>query len=515
MSDKSPDSSVQGGVPQIDPNQALREKLAFYEEQFPGFFFRQRADWSFQHIDPRVRTGLDLEPVQCLRHGEHFFSRIHPKDRAPYWDGLLRFAEGEDTRSQRFRIVDKEGRVIRHVLEVRQPLRLQSGLLLGYNGVWFDMSAQAQLEAQVTFQAWQQSLGDVTRILLHDFRNAMTGLQTLLELYSGQLDADHSWKEGFRLMLDTTLRTQTTVERLSHLVRDEPKDDVIFSLHQFVENELGFWNSLWSRPVRIVGAKSLPNDFMLEADATTLRRFWLQYLLLHKPMEEEIDELHFDWKPVKEGEWIIGDAFPFGLRASSAGLHLSLSPSPSPFLEGEPVPGNSREWPDARWRQIQEFADTLKLQIAYSQETEDAQHGTLHIFWPSASVASPAIDESRTSPGTPVFLPTATVDSMDVIILGDWETESIRKTLREAGYNPITTLKPPMEPIHGLIVLNVSLTKSWKEWIKGDICPRRLIYVHPIDAEPPADLPDSFFTLPSRLPENQVLLELQLQELMR
>ncbi|MFP4542120.1 MAG: hypothetical protein ACLFR7_10870, partial [Opitutales bacterium] len=334
-------------IPGLDPNQVLREKLAFYEEQFPGYFFRQRADWSFQHIDPRVGPELGLDAERCIRRGEEFFARIHPKDRPRYLDGLLRFAEGRATRTLRYRLVDAEGRTTHHLLEVRQPLRLASGLLLGYSGVWFDMSLQADLEAQVTFQAWQRSIGRITRILLHDFRNAMTGLQTLLELYSRQLDPGHKWEEGFRLMLDTTQRTQATVERLSQLVRDEPQEDSVFSLRYFIEGERGFWKGLWSRPIEFPGATDLPEDFGLEADLTTLRRFWLQFLLLHKPMEDEVERITFTWRPVQDGQWVVAEAFPFGLRATSEGLHLTLDPCPSPWKDS---PGDSpagREWPDA------------------------------------------------------------------------------------------------------------------------------------------------------------------------
>ena len=514
MSDHTTDSSLPDGVPQIDPTQALREKLAFYEEQFPGFYFQQCTDWSFQHIDPRVHAGLGLDPEACLSQSENFFNRIHPKDRAPYRDSLLRFADGKDHCSQCFRIVNDAGEVLHHVLEVRQPLRHDNGQAHAYKGVWFDMSDQAELEAQVTYQEWQHSLGQVTRILLHDFRNAITGLQTLLELYAGQLAADHSWKEGFRLMLETTARTQTTVERLSQIVRDEPQDDLVFSLHQFIETEFPFWKSLWARPITIHGAEDLPKDFLLKGDTTTLRRFWLQYFLLHKPMEEGSDTLTFTWKQVKEGDWLVADALPFGLRADCNGLHLTLTPSPSPFVEENTATYHNREWPDARWRQIQAFADALKLHLAYAPDPDDEQQGTLHIFWPQA----PSTTDAPVSPsGTASPLPIEPLasDSLDVIILGDWESEYVTASLRQAGFNPIPSSALPSHPVHSMIALHTPLSDAWIDWTQGDTAPHRLIFVHPIDQEPPANLPEAFFTLPSKLPENRTLLGHQLQELMR
>lgn len=503
------------GIPAVDPTQSLREKLAFYEEQFPGFHFRQRADWSFQHIDPRVRTGLGLDPDQCQRHGESFFARIHPKDRARYWDGLLRFAEGKDTRTLRFRLVDEAGSTTHHVLEVRQPLRLQSGLLLGYSGVWFDVSAQAGLEAQVAFQSWQRSLGQLTRILLHDFRNAMTGLQTLLELYSRQTDENHPWSEGFRLMLSTTLRTQQTVERLSNIVRDEPQEDCYLSLRSFLVGEHAFWSSLWSRPVEFEGYDSLPEDFLIEIDATTLRRFWLQFLLLYNPMEDEINRIKFTWRPLPEGEWIVADAFPFGLRAAQDGLHLALSPCPSPFLNRPEATLAGREWPNSEWRQLQEFAEILKLQMAFTPDHNDHRNGSLHLFWPgsqqfsdnSSQTASAIIAENG---GTAIQR-----SALQVLLVGSWERQSVAGCLETAGFQATHTHSPPEFPVHGVVFLNQPPDQAWINWLRSEDAAAHLIYLHPAGSETPGYLPDNVFTLPSRLPDNRILLELQLQELMR
>lgn len=515
-SNQQSSSPAPTGIPAVDPTQALREKLAFYEEQFPGFHFRQRADWSFQHIDPRVRTGLDLDPEQCQRQGERFFSRIHPKDRARYWDGLLRFAEGEATRTLRFRLVDEAGETTHHVLEVRQPHRLKSGLLLGYSGIWFDVSLQAGLEAQVAFQSWQRSLGQLTRILLHDFRNAMTGLQTLLELYSRQTEADHPWSEGFGLMLSTTLRTQQTVERLSQLVRDEPQEPRVQGLRAFLNGEHDFWTSLWTAPVKLRDYDTLPEDFFIEVDVATLRRFWLQFLLLYRPMEDEIDEIRFRWRAVSEGQWIEPDAFPFGLRAPAAGMHLALAPCPSPFARIELEENPGREWPTAEWRQIQEFAEILGLQMAFSPHPGEVREGILHLFWPASERAGEIFDLESAFRGSPEAAPRReTPEPLQVLLVGDWEGEAVAECIRTAGFDGVSATVPPSAPVHGVVFLDQPPSAEWLAWLESDSAPSHLIFLHPAGSETPEGLPEKVFTLPSRLPENRILLELQLQELMR
>jgi hypothetical protein len=502
------------GLPAVDPAQVLREKLAFYEEQFPGFHFHQRGDWSFQHIDPRVRQGLGLDPEQCQRHGESFFSRIHPKDRARYWDGLLRFAEGGATRTLRFRLVDESGETTHHVLEVRQPRRLASGLLLGYTGIWFDISLQAGLEAQVAFQSWQRSLAQLTRILLHDFRNAMTGLQTLLELYSRQVEPAHPWAEGFRLMLSTTMRTQQTVERLSHLVRDEPREPRVVNLRHFLAGEQAFWASLWSGPVEFRGATALPEDFFLEVDLATLRRFWLQYLLLYRPMEVQLKEIAFTWKEVGEGAWLLSEAFPFGLRAPGDGLHLSLAPCPSPFAEIDPRrnPEQGREWPTVEWRQLHEFCELLGLQMAFAGAEAPGDDGVLHLFWPASRPPGGNDLQAATARPAPSVAPPA---KLQVLLVGDWERDSVGEILRTAGFEVQASRTPPTKPAHGVLCLDADLDAAWLDWLERPEASPHLIFLHPAASPPPENLPEKVFTLPSRLPENRVLLELQLQELMR
>lgn len=504
-------------LPPLDPTLVLREKLAFYENQFPGFFFIQRADWSFQHIDPRVRSGLGLDPERCQRHGEGFFARIHPKDRARYWEGLLRFGEEAATRTSRFRMIDDEGNVTHHVLEVRQPRWLESGLLLGHTGVWFDVTEQAGLEAQVTFQAWQRSLGHITRILLHDFRNAMTGLQTLLELYERQLSQDHAWSEGFRLMLSTTLRTQRTVERLSQIVRDEPGEDLVQSLRLFLTGEVSFWQSLWGRPIDLHGLDEVPQGFLVEGDTTTLRRFWLQLLLLYRPMENAIERIHFDWRPVADGEWIVAEAFPFGIRASASGYHLALQPCPSPWQAAPVEESLNREWPDAEWRQIQEFADSLHLQIAFEAAKNSSESGKLHIFWPAADPRA-EFDAPATTAAPASRAHDHSEESrhrLDVGIYGDWEREEVVHCVRLAGLRPVELSTPPSRHLHGLIILHREIPPEWKTWLEGPDAANHLIFIHPPDAECPDGVPDTLFTLPTRLPDNRRLLELQIQELLR
>lgn len=506
------------GIPAVDPAQVLREKLAFYEEQFPGFHFRQRADWSFQHIDPRVRHGLGLDPEQCQRQGENFFSRIHPKDRARYWDGLLRFAEGAATRTLRFRLVDEQGSTTHHVLEVRQPHRLQSGLLLGYSGIWFDVSMQAGLEAQVAFQSWQRSLGQLTRILLHDFRNAMTGLQTLLELYSRQAEEDHPWSEGFKLMLSTTLRTQQTVERLSQLVRDEPQEATIRSLRVFLQGEHSFWTSLWSGPVKFLDYDNLPDEFLVEVDVATLRRFWLQLLLLYRPMEDEIEKIRFQWESVREGGWIATEAFPFGLRAASEGMHLALTPCPSPFADLPTGGPEGREWPTPEWRQLQEFCEILGLQMAFTASVENPREGALHLFWPASARARETLgivlpEISQISEETSAERPAK--PSLEVFLLGSWERALVSDLVSAAGFEPVVADTPPAHPVHGAVFLNQEPNRAWRQWLASEDVASHLIFLHPAGSETPEDLPEMVFTLPSRLPENRILLELQLQELMR
>ena len=498
------------GPPALDPTQALKEKLAFYEQQFPGFFFMQRADWSFQHVDPRVESGLGLNAAQCLRHGDQFFCRIHPKDRASYWDGLLRFGETQATRTLRFRLVNEAGEITHNVLEVRHPHRLPGGLLLGYTGVWFDVSEQAELEAQVAFQAWQRSLGRVTRILLHDFRNAMTGLQTLLELYSRQAGPDHKWAEGFDLMLSTTLRTQQTVERLSQLVRDEPSEDVYLSLHDFLEKEEPFWRTLWTRPVKFAGHAEVPDSFLVELDRTTLRRFWLQLLLLYGPMEEDTSQITFTWRPLPDGHWVVGDAFPFGFRAADDGWHLALSPCPSPFAEAGSQGPTSREWPSADWRQLQEFADALKVQMAFCPGERWNQPGVLHLFW--AGAQGRQADPFAASTVAPTAAPRSTPE---VLLIGEWERDTVEAALRKAGLQSSTPRFPPKQPVHGIIFLGVEIPPAWDAYLRGAEAPSRAIYLHSAEAQPPEDLPERLFTLPTKLPENHLLLELQLHELLR
>ena len=67
------------------------------------------------------------------------------------------------------------GRVI-YVWEHRQAVRSRNGLLLGYEGIWLDITRQTIAERRLSTLAWKESMGVLTMGLTHDFTNLLAGV---------------------------------------------------------------------------------------------------------------------------------------------------------------------------------------------------------------------------------------------------------------------------------------------------------------------------------------------------
>lgn len=184
---------------------------------WPGVVFSQRADFSFSFVSPKIEelTGVSAEEWQ--RSPTRFWDVVHEGDleelrqRARLSARTLRSAAGTH------RVRNLATRQIHYVLEHRQAVVTDSGLLLGYEGVWLDVTRQTLAEKRLSGAAWKETLSTITMGMAHDFSNVMAGIHSLSESFCSELDAQHPFHEGLALIQRNARQAGQLVQRIIRL----------------------------------------------------------------------------------------------------------------------------------------------------------------------------------------------------------------------------------------------------------------------------------------------------------
>lgn len=192
-------------------------RLQNITEQWPGIIFSQRADFTFRFVSPKIEdlTGCSISDWQ--RDPGLFWRLIHEADSEELRQHIQAGREQPGGSDFTFRIKNpKSGRVV-YVREHRVGIRSRNGLLLGYEGVWLDVTRQVIAEKRLINTAWKETLAVLTMGLAHDFSNVMAGIHSLSESFLCGLEAEHPFREGLNLIMQNSLQANQLVQRILSL----------------------------------------------------------------------------------------------------------------------------------------------------------------------------------------------------------------------------------------------------------------------------------------------------------
>lgn len=192
-------------------------RLEQLTDYWPGVVFGQRADGSFQFISAQVESLTGVSPARWRRQSHWFWQVVHEADAAELERQMQVAARTGRPVTTTFRIRHLQSGRVSYVLEHRQPLTSPGGMLLGYEGVWLDVTRQTIAERRLSSAAWKETLAVLTMGLAHDFGNVMAGIHSLSESFLDQLPAEHSFREGLELIKRNALQANQLVHRIIHL----------------------------------------------------------------------------------------------------------------------------------------------------------------------------------------------------------------------------------------------------------------------------------------------------------
>ncbi len=251
------DSDLRSRVAQppapVDDGQLKRAQAQLNSliHRWPGIIFTQRPDFSFEFISPRIEelTGI---PVEDLRvDGNLFWRVVHEADV----EGLKRRLQKSDPAPReilgnyRLRHI-KTGRVT-YISEHRQPLCNEQGTVLGYDGVWQDITRQTLAERRLINMSWKENLGTIAMGLTHDFCNIMTGIVSLSETFEAEVTESSPLRNGLNLIRSTATQAGELARRIRQLHQGAPGEKDYQDLNETVSSLANILQKVLSRRVRL------------------------------------------------------------------------------------------------------------------------------------------------------------------------------------------------------------------------------------------------------------------------
>jgi PAS domain S-box-containing protein len=246
-------------------------QLENLSHRWPGIIFSQRPDFSFAFVSPKIEELTGVSAQEWRRNSKHFWEVVHESDAEPLLARLRNGVRSPGDMTGTFRIRHVETGRVTYLWEHRQPVRSSNGLLLGYEGIWLDITRQTIAERRLLNMSWKENLGTLTMGLAHDFCNIMTGIISLSETYEASLEENSSLREGLNLIRSTATQAGQLSNRLRQLHQGSPGEKNYHDLNEIVGSLADVLQKVLPRRVRVqaqVGAKQLP----IYTDAFELRQ---------------------------------------------------------------------------------------------------------------------------------------------------------------------------------------------------------------------------------------------------
>jgi PAS domain S-box-containing protein len=220
-------------------------------KRWPGVIFRQRPDYTFQFVSPNIESLTGLSVENWCRQPGHFWEIVHDGDAEELQQQLQRSARSGASTSITYRIRHSQSGKISYVLEHRQPVLTRNGLLLGYEGFWFDVTRQTIAEKRLSTASWKETLAVLTLGMAHDFSNIMAGIHALSESYLQQVDEKHEFHEGLSLIKKNSLQASQLVHRMINLHLGQAGDRNYHDLNEIVADLATLVRRILPRRVQI------------------------------------------------------------------------------------------------------------------------------------------------------------------------------------------------------------------------------------------------------------------------
>jgi signal transduction histidine kinase len=211
-------------------------QLESLTDQWPGVIFSQRADFTFRFVSPKIEelTGVPMPDWQMKPH--LFWQVVYEGDAEELRRQLQHAQQLRQPMNCTYRVRNLKTGQISYVMEHRQPSLTQGGLLLGYQGVWLDVTRQTIAEGRLSSASWKETLSVLTMGLSHDFGNVMAGIHALTESFLDEVGAEHEFSEGLNSIKKNSIQASQLLHRIINLHQGKTGDRYYHNLNDIAED---------------------------------------------------------------------------------------------------------------------------------------------------------------------------------------------------------------------------------------------------------------------------------------
>jgi PAS domain S-box-containing protein len=272
----------------LDPDSARREmfvrlvraesQLKALTDRWPGVIFSQRADFTFRFASPRIveLTGIAIEDWKRKPH--LFWQLVHEGDAEDLRQQIKHARQSDESVTSTFRVRHTQTGRISYVMEHRQAILSRSGLILGYEGVWLDVTRQTIAEKRLSSAAWKEALSVLTMGLAHDFSNVMAGIHALSETFLDQVGPQHGFSEGLSLIKSNSQQASQLVHRIINLHQGKTGESYYHNLNELANDAADLVRKILPRRMQFA-VELAPDALPVHLDAIELRQVIINLVL--------------------------------------------------------------------------------------------------------------------------------------------------------------------------------------------------------------------------------------------
>jgi PAS domain S-box-containing protein len=219
--------------------------------RWPGIIFSQRPDFSFTFVSPRIEELTGVSAQEWRRQTQYFWRVVHEADAEALQSRLRQMNNSPEGMTSTYRIRHVQTGRVSYLWEHRQAVRSSNGLLLGYEGIWLDITRQTIAERRLLNMSWKENLGTLTMGLAHDFCNITAGIVALSETFEHDLSGSESLRNSVTLIRSTANQASELAHRIRQLHQGVPGEKNYHDLNEIVSGMAEVLQKVLTRRVRV------------------------------------------------------------------------------------------------------------------------------------------------------------------------------------------------------------------------------------------------------------------------
>ncbi len=220
--------------------------------RWPGIIFSQRPDFSFVFISPKIEEITGVSASEFRRQSKYFWEVVHEADAEALAARLRSEQESSAGMTTTYRIRHIHTGRVTYLWEHRRTIRTGNGLILGFEGIWLDITRQTIAERRLLNMSWRENLGILTMGLAHDFCNIMTGIVGLSETFEADQNVDSSVRSGLGLIRSTAMQASQLAHRIRQLHQGLPGEKSYHDLNESISSLVDLLQKVLPRRVSVL-----------------------------------------------------------------------------------------------------------------------------------------------------------------------------------------------------------------------------------------------------------------------